>query len=548
MLVEKEIISPGSYCYIDKDGLPRTLDVTPELTKYWHQKGTEMISLGLPIPVPYEHDFTQHPMTPKDALLNNAGEIKEYRLRDDTLFGVVDVKDERVKEKIKNESLRWTSPWINSFTDGSGRQWSNVISHLALTTRPRITKQASFPSVAAALSLATVTENKIDASVVDGGYCLSKAGKLVKNKKTEKLRPLYPVAFSLATGGIKFAEDDDVRPLKKKDKFGSDSSDSGGSSSGKSKPKPKSDSSSSSKPKGPPKPKGDGEGGEGGGMDDDEGGEDYEGGGEEFTFDDDSEDGNTTSVTKFGGGDALGDRAGDLRMEEILCDLLNALGIYMPENVGEAEFKRSLYEASMGKIRELTSKAQMGDPANPANPQQPNAPKPLGAGAGGQPNPILQQEQQPMYMSLEEINKITDPSMRSIALSMHGEVERLRAENASNAKVTNSLRDSKLKDATAARDSRIMLLSKRSPSAKADLEAMKALPSMALSLGESGEVIDPMAATLNLLEKGIADMPRLLTEDRAALSVQSHPTDGELTEEEAKRVSDGLAHMMGATG
>ena len=38
-------------------------------------------------------------------------------------------------------------------------------------------------------------------------------------------------------------------------------------------------------------------------------------------------------------------------MEELLCDLLSALGVQMPENVGEAEFKRALYEATMSKVK-----------------------------------------------------------------------------------------------------------------------------------------------------------------------------------------------------
>ena len=548
MLVEKEIIGPGSYYYIDeKTGLPRRLDVTPELTKYWHEQGSKMLSCGLPIPVPYEHDFEQHPMTPKEKLLGNAGEVKEYRLKDNVLFGVVDVRDSEVKRKINEGSIRWTSPWINSFTDGDGRQWSNVISHLALTTRPRITKQASFPSIAAALSLATVTENKVDASIVNGGYCLSKAGKLVENKRTKKLRPLYPMAFSLFSGGVRFAEDDDTRPLKKKDKDKS-KSDSGSSkdSSGPPKSRSKSDSSSSgSKP--PPKPKG--EGGEGDGMDNDEEGEGFEGGGDEFEFDSDSglsEDGPDLEPFGGGSGDSLGDQPGDITMERVLADLLSALGIFVPENVRESEFKRSLYEATMGKIRELTSQTQMNGPGSPM--QQPNTPKPLGAGTGAggtQPNPILQQEQQPMYMSLEDINKIADPTMKNIALSMHAENIKLRAQLESNEKVANSLRDKTLREATAARDTRIMLLGKRSPSAKADLEAMKALPSMALSMGDNGEVVDPMASTLALLEKGLADLPKLLTTSAASLSVQAHPTDGEMTQEEEDRVADEYARRMG---
>ena len=77
MLVEKEIIGPGVYWYTDPAGLPRKLVVTPEYTKYLHEQGGKMLSAGLTIPVPFEHEFNAHPMTPKDKLLNNAGEVKE---------------------------------------------------------------------------------------------------------------------------------------------------------------------------------------------------------------------------------------------------------------------------------------------------------------------------------------------------------------------------------------------------------------------------------------------------------------------------------------
>lgn len=151
-----------------------------------------------------------------------------------------------------------------------------------------------------------------------------------------------------------------------------------------------------------------------------------------------------------------------------------------------------------------------------------------------------------MYMSLEDINKLPEPT-RGVALAMHAENIKLRAELEANSKVTSSLRDAKLKEATAARDSRIMILGKRSPSAKADLETMKALPSMALSMGDNGEVVDPMASTLTLLEKGLADMPKLLTTDVASLSVQAQPTDGEMSQEEIDRLADEYARKMGAS-
>lgn len=545
MLVEKEIIGPGTYWYVDqKTGVPHKFVVTPQLTKHWHEMGSKMLSAGLPVPVPYEHDFDQHPMTPKEQLLNNAGEVKEYRLKGDTLFGVVNIQDDAVKGKI-GKSVRWTSPWINSFTDGDGRQWDNVITHLALTSRPRITKQAPFPSIAAALSLATPVDNS--SSLPQGGLCLSRAGRLVRNKRTNELRPLYPIAFSILGGGIAFGEGDDTKPLKKKEKSDSSSSsdkkDKSSSDKSDSGPPSKSKTSSSSKPPSKddnPTPTEEYDGGEA----DDGSGDDVE----SFISDNDSDD-------SFGGGskgpmggkdlNPMGDMYGDVRMEELLCDLLNALGVFMPENVGEAQFKRALYEAVMGKIRELTSQAQMGATAGlPTN--QPPAPKPQGTGAGqGQSNPLIQQEQQPMYMSLEEINKLPEP-MKGVALAMHAENVKLRTELDANKKTTESLRDAKLKEATASRDTRIALLGKRAPSTKADLDALKALPAMALSMGDNGEVVDPMAQTLSVLEKGLQDMPLLLMTPAAALSLQAQPADAEMTQQQADELADSFARSMGA--
>lgn len=151
-----------------------------------------------------------------------------------------------------------------------------------------------------------------------------------------------------------------------------------------------------------------------------------------------------------------------------------------------------------------------------------------------------------MYMSLEDINKITDKTMKSIAMSMYNENVKLRQELDANTKATASIRDAKLKEENAKRATRVAMLGKLSPSAKADLDAMLALPAMALSMGEGGVVVDPMAATLAVLEKGLADMPRLLTTDHSALSVQPQPTDAnELTSEQEDAIADGLAQKMG---
>jgi len=151
-----------------------------------------------------------------------------------------------------------------------------------------------------------------------------------------------------------------------------------------------------------------------------------------------------------------------------------------------------------------------------------------------------------MYMSLEEINKIPDAPLKAIALSMYNENVKLRGELDANAKTTASLRDAKLKEENAKRNTRVAYLSRLSPRVKADLEAMLALPAMALSMGDGGVVVDPMAQTLAVLEKGLADMPRLLTTDQSALSVQPQPTDGDMLSAEAsEKIADDLSRMMG---
>ena len=525
MLIEKEIISPGIYWYTDeKTGLPRKLDVTSDLTRYWQEQGSKMLGFGLTVPVPYEHDFTAHPMTPKDKLLNNAGEVKEYRLKDikkgdqiydpargevkDALFGVVDIQDSKVKDKIGN-SIRWSSPWINSFMDGDGRQWNNVISHLALTTRPRITKQQPFSSIAAALSMATQVNGKVDANTKstpydwlggDTGICLTRAGLLFQGK------PVYPIAFSLVSG-VALGD----FPPPKKDK--------------KAPPKP---GANGDKP--PTKPGADGSTPPPDGDDSDT--DDLGADGLPGTGDDSSID-----------LPPLGDKAGDVSMEEVLCDLLRALGVDCTHDGDESQFKRNLYAAAMKKVHDLTNKGMNKD--EEPKPGAINQGKP--PGSPGQPNPLVQQEQQPMYMSLEEINTITDPVMKNIALSMYNENVKIRAEADADRKKLNSLNDAKLKEENIRRQQRVALLSRVSPKVKADLEAMLALPSMALSMGEGGTVVDPMAQILDVLGKGLSDLPKMLTTDASALQMVPQPTDETaLSLEEEAKVVDNFSRMMGA--
>jgi hypothetical protein len=199
----KEIIRPGCYTYIsDKTGLPEKMTVTSDTVKHFCEQGNAMLAAGLSVPVPMEHQPDAKPMTAAEKaakqLENNAGWVKKYEINDDKLFGVLDILDQKIREKLPT-TIKFTSPWINSFTDGSGKRWDGVISHVALTTRPRITKQIPFQSMAASLSLVgAIGERPFTAGNVADGLGLSLAG-LVK-KVGNTFKPEYPMAFSLLVG------------------------------------------------------------------------------------------------------------------------------------------------------------------------------------------------------------------------------------------------------------------------------------------------------------------------------------------------------------
>jgi hypothetical protein len=219
--VWKEIIRPGTYWYIDQETQkPKRLVATPADIRHWHDNGNKMLSSGLSVPIPLEHDLDCRPMTAAERaakqLLNNTGFTKKYAIRPgDRLFGLLDIENPDVYAKLPT-TIKYTSPWINSFTDSENRTWNNVISHVALTSRPRITQQEPFGPAAAALSLAvdvTRLEGGTPVALPARGIVLSLAG-LLDADITGKLSPHRPKSFAV-WAGAKFAEEP---PFEKKEK------------------------------------------------------------------------------------------------------------------------------------------------------------------------------------------------------------------------------------------------------------------------------------------------------------------------------------------
>lgn len=488
MKVRKEIIREGTTAYVDGNGQTRFLTATPDRLKYWHDTGIDMLASKLSIPVPYEHDPTATPLTPAEKLLNNAGYVESFELghveeevngqkvSKNALFSTLDIRDEKVQGKIKDGTVAWTSPWFTSFVDGQGKQRSGVFGHIALTTRPRIVGQQPFQ---AAFSL---KPEQFETQVPDGAI-LSNAG-LLCEPQPGVFKPLFPVAFSLFTGA-KFAFPEEKEKPEKKE-GGNDSSGKSGGDSGEKKPEG-----------------GDKEGGDKPPFGKNKDGK--EGAGHKF-------DPMTGEPIK----QPLVDPDGDVSVWCVVADMLSMLlGVDFGEDITEENGLEKIYETCREAMK--TKMASGNDSTGAKDPTQTD---PAYQPPPGKKNPIIQ-EQQPMYMSLEKVNSYTDPVMKEIALSLLKSQEDAAAEK----KRREALEQNAFAVADAKRQQRIKQLKRFLPA-----EDAKALDDMAagakFSMDDQGVVFDPLAATLSLQEKLLANIPALLkAQPGAKFSVESQPEE-----------------------
>ncbi len=478
----KELIREGTYVYVGDDGQPRTLTATTEHLRYWNESGNAMIAANLKIPVPFEHDPTAHPLTPAERLLNNAGEVENFELGTvvdesgqtrNALFSNVDIRDSRAAEKIKDSTIKWTSPWFTSFTDGSGKRWEGVIGHVALTSRPRIVHQQPFD---AAFSLEPIPLPPDGLS----GAALSRAGLLLNSF------PAYPVAFSLWTGA-KFAFPDDLKEKSGDDDKGADEEEGEGKKEKKSK---------------------------------DDGGDEEEG----ATAKGAAEEGSQPKFDPQTGEEIktpLVDSDGDISVWSVLGDMAAmALGVDLGEEEITAENgPEKLLELFRTAVQQKLAAAETGAGAEAEATETTPPPE------TGSSNPVLQ-ETQPMYMSLEQVQKITDPTMKSIAMSLFESQKKNKA-----------LEQKLFNDAKKARDARITKL-KRLMSTE-QLKVLNELVAGAkFSLGDDGVVQDPANSWLSLYEGALAQLPEMLRLNSAELAVQPQPTEtnGAVSEERIEQV------------
>ena len=117
-----------------------TLRVDRDRLERWRDRFGDMLDAGIRVPVPWGHSYN-----PRD----NAGFVEEIELRDAepngaALWGRLNVPDRDDADKL-GKTVAGVSVSINpSFVDGTGRDWGEVIEHVALTNYPVVTGQGEF--------------------------------------------------------------------------------------------------------------------------------------------------------------------------------------------------------------------------------------------------------------------------------------------------------------------------------------------------------------------------------------------------------------------
>lgn len=466
MKVRKEIIPPGVYTYLHgKTGQSAKLAVTAKDNDRYARLGNEMLAAGLSVPVPLEHQPDAVPMSDAEKMAwqtkHNTGWVEKFEVENGKLFAQLDIADPDVAKKLPH-TIKFVSPHINSFLDGNGRQWDNVITHVALTTRPRITNQSPFANLSAALSVvgALPMQTPQAAVATSEGVSISAATLLDPLGK-----PVYPIAFSLATG-IKLAADEVDEIVEHEEPDGDE---------------------------------------------------------EEVAVEE-------KPVAPVPDLDGDGDQdAGDLVIEEAIMHLLKVLG-HNPPPMNKATFKRDLYECLMSALQEKVTKAETPEEPDPVADDDMLATDDA---------PVVQ-EQPNMFASLEEVKAIKDPEQRRLAewafrLKQDADRQKARADAAS---LSLFAAAQKRQDA---RRERILgsIPKSRREEVRKGLAAM-APTGAAFSLGDQGNVIDPLDAVYSLLEKAIPNMPAVLTDEPAAFSIQKPPKGG-MSEERHEEIVSRLA-------
>lgn len=135
-----EVLAPKRLAVgVDSQGKPVYRTFTAEDCKRYVLQGNRMIGDGVAIPSCWGHRDDAKPLSADEATTafarGTVGFVERYQLDGNRAVAIVDVPDE---EDAKRAAIvRYASPEIERFVDGNGKDWGEVVTHLALTPRPR---------------------------------------------------------------------------------------------------------------------------------------------------------------------------------------------------------------------------------------------------------------------------------------------------------------------------------------------------------------------------------------------------------------------------
>lgn len=128
----KELISVGKWVNA-AEGF--TLEVDAARLALWKKNFDAMKEAGISVPVPFGHSYD-----PRD----NAGFVEALEVRGESLWGLLNIPKDTDAEKLGSTVLSVSVSINPSFIDGTGREWGEVLEHVALTNHPVVTEQGAF--------------------------------------------------------------------------------------------------------------------------------------------------------------------------------------------------------------------------------------------------------------------------------------------------------------------------------------------------------------------------------------------------------------------
>ena len=137
-----QVLAPGKrFVGRNADGSKRFIDFTPDYCRAQYERNSALLAAGVPVPASWEHRDDARPgrLSRDDAVSarakGTAGFVDSYELDSaNRVFATVDVPDE--SDAKRAETIKFCSPEIDRFTDGTGKDWGEVFTHIALTPRP----------------------------------------------------------------------------------------------------------------------------------------------------------------------------------------------------------------------------------------------------------------------------------------------------------------------------------------------------------------------------------------------------------------------------